>query len=57
MSFKPKAKEMQIVKSVRLPKTICDYLEQLAAKYNISFNEVVTQCITYACENINEFDK
>ncbi len=52
MSFKVKSKEPAMIKSVRLPKHLCDFIEELAAKNNLSFNEIVVQCITYASENL-----
>ena len=54
MSFKVKPKEPAIVKSIRLPKNLSDFLDRLAAKNNISFNEIVVRCIHYAKDNLED---
>lgn len=39
-------------KSLRLPTTLVNNLQNLAAANNLSFNKVVIQCIEYALENM-----
>lgn len=41
-------------KSLRLPKELINKVQDLANKYNMSFNKVVIQCIEYAMENIED---
>lgn len=41
-------------KSLRLPKDLIETVQKLADDNNMSFNRVVTQCIEYALENMEE---
>lgn len=41
-------------KSLRLPKDLIETLQKLADDNNMSFNRVVTQCIEYALENMED---
>jgi len=43
-------------KTIRMPDTLIDTLEQLAAKHDISFNRLVIQCCEYALQHM-EMDK
>lgn len=38
----------QVTKTIRIPEPIAEKLEMLAAENNISFNQLVNQCITFA---------
>ncbi len=40
-------------KTVRMPDDLIDQLEKLAAKNDISFNQLVVQCCEYALENLD----
>ena len=39
-------------KTIRMPDTLIEQLERLAAKHDISFNQLVVQCCEYALENM-----
>lgn len=39
-------------KTIRMPDTLIDQLEELAASENISFNQLVVQCCTYALNHL-----
>ena len=41
-------------KSLRLPSTLIETIQKLAAENNMSFNKVVIQCIEYALEHMAE---
>ena len=41
-------------KSLRLPKSLIDSVQQVANDNNLSFNKVVIQCIEYALDNMEE---
>ena len=41
----------QVTKTIRIPEPIADKLETLAAQNNISFNQLVNQCIAFALES------
>lgn len=41
-----------IAKTVRLPVPLLEKLERLAYKNNLSFNQLVVQCLNYAIENL-----
>lgn len=41
-----------VTKTFRLPVNIAAELEQLAADNNLSLNNVVVQCLTYALTNL-----
>jgi predicted HicB family RNase H-like nuclease len=38
-------------KTIRMPDTLIEKLEKLAAQNDISFNQLVIQCCEYALEN------
>ena len=42
---------MIVVILIRIPEPIAEKLEQLAADNNISFNQLVNQCIIFALES------
>lgn len=39
-------------KTIRMPDSMIEKLERLAAKNDISFNQLVIQCCEYAIENL-----
>lgn len=39
-------------KTIRMPDSLIEKLEKLAAKNDISFNQLVIQCCEYALENL-----
>lgn len=41
----------QVTKTIRLPEPVADELDKLAAENNISFNQLVNQCIHFALES------
>ena len=41
-----------VTKTFRLPEELVESLEQIAAQNHISLNNLVTQCLAYALENI-----
>lgn len=41
-------------KTIRMPDTLIEKLEQLAAQHDISFNQLVIQCCEYAMEHLRE---
>ena len=41
-------------KTIRLPDEMITELEKIAGKKEVSFNEVVKQCIEYALRQLNE---
>ena len=43
-----------VTKSFRLPEELVEEMEKLAFKNKISLNKLVTQCLIYAMENIEE---
>lgn len=43
-----------INRTIRIKPECFDKLMELAKKHNISFNKVVTQCLDYALENLEE---
>ncbi|MCT6520988.1 DUF2610 domain-containing protein [Ruminococcus bicirculans] len=43
-------------KTIRMPDTLIEKLEKLAAQNDISFNQLVIQCCEYALENLNSSD-
>lgn len=53
--IKPKTDKMKSInRTIRIKPECFDKLMELAEKNNISFNKVVTQCIDYALENLDE---
>ena len=43
-------------KTIRMPDTLIEKLEKLAAQNDISFNQLVIQCCEDALENLNSAD-
>lgn len=41
-------------KTIRMPDPLIDKLEKLAAKNDISFNQLVVQCCEYALEHLDQ---
>lgn len=41
-------------KTVRMPDSLIEKLEQLAGKNEISFNQLVVQCCEYALEHLKQ---
>ena len=41
-------------KTIRMPDTLIEKLEKLAAQHDISFNQLVIQCCEYAMEHLNK---
>jgi len=44
-------------KTIRMPNELIERLESIASAKDISFNQLVVQCCTYALENIDEAEK
>ena len=44
-------------KTIRMPDQLIEKLEKLAAKHDISFNQLVVQCCEYAINNMNPDNK
>lgn len=44
-------------KTIRMPDTLIEKLEKLAAQNDISFNQLVVQCCEYALENLSDNSK
>lgn len=44
-------------KTIRMPDPLIETLEKLAAKHDISFNQLVIQCCEYAIEHLNQTEK
>ena len=40
-------------KTFRIPVPMAEKLEKLAGKNNVSLNNIVVQCLTYALENLD----
>lgn len=43
-------------KTFRIPVPMAEKLEKLAGKNNVSLNNIVVQCLTYALENLDNKD-
>ncbi len=41
-------------KTIRMPDSLIEKLEMLAAKHDISFNQLVVQCCEYALDNLSD---
>ncbi len=46
--------EQKVTKTFRLPESLVEKLDAIAVKKNISLNQVVIQCLTYAVEHIDD---
>ena len=44
-------------KTIRMPDDLIEQLEKLAAKHDISFNQLVIQCCEYAIEHLSKPDE
>jgi predicted HicB family RNase H-like nuclease len=44
-------------KTIRMPDQLIEKLEKLAAKHDISFNQLVVQCCEYAISNMDNDKK
>ena len=44
-------------KTIRMPDTLIEQMEKLAAKHDISFNQLVIQCCEYAIEHLGKPDE
>lgn len=51
--FLPKKQEKEVI-SVRIPIELLNELDQQAAAFDISRNEFINQCITFALNNMTE---
>lgn len=47
-----KCAPLHVTKTFRLPEEMVESLEHIAAQNNISLNNLVTQCLEYALNNI-----
>ncbi len=45
-----------VTKTLRLPEDLVDGLERIAFKNNLSLNNIVIQCLTYAFNDIDTKD-
>ncbi|MBP0972367.1 MAG: hypothetical protein J5851_00510 [Oscillospiraceae bacterium] len=41
-------------KTIRMPDTLIEKLEKLAAQHDISFNQLVVQCCEYAIDHLDK---
>lgn len=56
--FKPvKTNNEKVVISIRINTDILEKVDNEAAKYDISRNELITQCIEFALSNMEEKNK
>ena len=46
----------QITKTIRIPEPMAEQLDKLAAENNISFNQLVNQCIQFALSSQDNRD-
>ena len=51
--FLPKKNEKEVI-SMRIPVAVLNELDAKAAAFNISRNEFINQCITFALANMEE---
>ncbi|RGB64054.1 hypothetical protein DW086_13110 [Harryflintia acetispora] len=54
MPFKLKSGDDSETKSVYMPKTLINKLDELAGKRKLSFSQVVVQCCEFALESMEE---
>lgn len=43
-----------VTKNFRLPEKMAEKLDKLAYRYNLSLNQLVVQCLSYALDNLDE---
>ncbi|MBR5292071.1 MAG: hypothetical protein IKU32_04050 [Clostridia bacterium] len=41
-----------VTKSMRMPKSLAQKMDGLAEEYNVSFTDLVLQCLEYALDNM-----
>ena len=46
----------QVTKTIRIPEPVAEQLDKLAAENNISFNQLVNQCIQFALSSQDNRD-
>ncbi len=46
----------QVTKTIRIPEPVAEQLDKLAAENNISFNQLVNQCIQFALNSQDNRD-
>lgn len=46
----------QVTKTIRIPEPVAEQLDRLAAENNISFNQLVNQCIQFALNSQDDRD-
>ena len=46
----------QVTKTIRIPGPVAEQLDRLAAENNISFNQLVNQCIQFALNSQDDRD-
>ena len=51
--FVPKRTEKEVI-SMRIPSQVLEKLDKKAAEYEISRNELINQCITFALDNLDD---
>lgn len=51
--FSPKKADKEVT-TIRIPKEILDQIDTKSAKYDISRNEFINQCILYALRNMED---
>lgn len=56
MKFQPKKPEKDVI-TVRLPLEIIRELEEKAAAFDISRNELINQCIVFALNHMDDSDQ
>ena len=52
-SFIPKKTDKEVI-SIRLPEKLLSNIDKFAVKYDLSRNEFINQCLTFAIEHIDE---
>ena len=55
-NFTPTKSEKEVI-SMRISSNMLATVDKMAAKYDISRNEFINQCITFALENIENNDE
>ena len=51
VKFTPKKQDKEVI-SIRLPARLLETVDRIAAKVDISRNELINQCIEFALENL-----
>ncbi len=54
IKFNVKRKEECFNKTIRLPESVINKLENISAKNNVSFNKIVLDMINFALDNMGE---